>query len=1468
MRNLKRALSLGLAAVMVMGMMIVGTSAKSYTDSDKIENQVAVEVLGEIGAMVGNEDGSFAPDRVVTRAEMAVLLTRILYGNDLNVDQFKGLNTFTDVPDWAEGFVNLCASLGIVAGRGDGIFDPNATVTTAEASLMLSRALGYFKNPAEFGSDWALAAVKRATQANIIGGDMVLQANAGLTRDDVAQMTFNTLTKAVPVQYNELLNVYYNENKGITYALTFYYTDTLGYKNFDLVYRTGDKGDYGRPSTTWGIGSYRASTNTPSGNDTYGLNEDGSLKPESVKMTSDDEIITVAETPDLVYTAGTKENVIYKAVGKSVVDGYTWTAYVDGAEQADPAIPANDRDATYDYTNKGAVTEIYMDDVNDKVTVVKIDYYMGEITDIREDDNGEYATVRMLSNDSETSPIDERDIYCQGFAEDDYVVFTVDEDDNGDSFVASIAAPETAEGTVTRVSKDSDPEGNQGSYVKLDDGNEYSYSDYTASDLDNMNEKHPTLDVEYRLYLDPNGYVIGFAALDDYNDNYLYVEESDSYLGTIEAKVVFTDGTEKVVTVDDEYIDTNSNRATTVASALKGNVYAWTESDGVYTLRQILTYNTTRPTTNHYKDTQDQAVSDSTNSYEIENGVAYIKINGTLYIVDEDTAFIDTDEQILYTGYENVPDYVNSTGAEKVMFWAIDSNGDQVLDSVFIYSGEASNDNKTYFYVADESDFETYDKNKMYKEHNLYIDSEKTTLIFTQSAHDQITGKGLYCVERTNGDGVVTDISAVTAYKTPQVVGTRSFALSADKADQWVTNDDTIFVVATYDLKTNGTEYQTPVITKGDLRDMEADEDYTTQAIVVKPNKSDEPAELVYIVKYEIQTFDNTITFVAGDDANYTVTDVKGTAIAGNKLGVNDNQNAQFKIAYDANLYVLNSVKVGDVELEADANGVYTIKNVTKDMTVTVNLSEKSDTFISFYTSQYALNTTEIYVNGTKLDNSTLTESGVGMRSFPVKAGDTVIMTNSAFSTSGEVYVDADHTVTGTVNGDARSLTFTVSGSMTMRAPATIAADVVPSTTPAINADLTLKLADGTVINGGTVTKAELNGSDKLEISVTLPEGYTASAATVNYVANSTSTNIAMTGGSTSNGVYTDTSSAAADTVIGDGSGVLKIEMTVTAPTTAKVSYSGAVVVTDASDTNTLTKLNLKGQGAAALKFKLDASEIPTYAKETKITYKLTGTTNDGEYTVTTATPGVVLGNEAGGPGNIEATGPVTVEIVKVECSKVAYDLVVNDSKYTKGTNTDVVTSGDATVGTEESLDNFAIKAASGTIQENATAKITFTVDNAGVDGQTFTTTAAVAADSNNEYVVKATDVVASTGLKITADGKGAVTITVTKVEVEKVMAKITTAISNGSGDELQVTGLSASATAVALESDGRLKVEVTLAGSGGSGVAADGSYIVTDGNGNQVGTLKIASSAGNTATFYIDAPSDLVEYNFTAVKI
>ena len=55
MRNLKRALSLALASVMLLGMMVVGTSAASYKDVDSKDNLEAIEVLKAVGVMTGDE---------------------------------------------------------------------------------------------------------------------------------------------------------------------------------------------------------------------------------------------------------------------------------------------------------------------------------------------------------------------------------------------------------------------------------------------------------------------------------------------------------------------------------------------------------------------------------------------------------------------------------------------------------------------------------------------------------------------------------------------------------------------------------------------------------------------------------------------------------------------------------------------------------------------------------------------------------------------------------------------------------------------------------------------------------------------------------------------------------------------------------------------------------------------------------------------------------------------------------------------------------------------------------------------------------------------------------------------------------------------------------------------------------------------------------------------------------------------
>ena len=62
MRNLKRALSMALAAIMVLGLMVVGASAAGYdsfTDKDTIVHKEAVSMITELGILAGLPDGSW-----------------------------------------------------------------------------------------------------------------------------------------------------------------------------------------------------------------------------------------------------------------------------------------------------------------------------------------------------------------------------------------------------------------------------------------------------------------------------------------------------------------------------------------------------------------------------------------------------------------------------------------------------------------------------------------------------------------------------------------------------------------------------------------------------------------------------------------------------------------------------------------------------------------------------------------------------------------------------------------------------------------------------------------------------------------------------------------------------------------------------------------------------------------------------------------------------------------------------------------------------------------------------------------------------------------------------------------------------------------------------------------------------------------------------------------------------------------
>ena len=191
MKNLKKVLALVLAFACAFTMF---AGAASFTDEADIQAKDAVNMLTALGVIEGYEDGSFDPDGVVTRAEMAKMI--FVVRNNTIDDSAYANNTskLTDITNhWAKGYIKFCESQGIIAGYGDNTFKPDATVTGVEAAKMLLVLTGYDADKAGLtGHNWSTNTLKYAGSAGILD-DVNSGLESGLPRQYAAQMIYNTL---------------------------------------------------------------------------------------------------------------------------------------------------------------------------------------------------------------------------------------------------------------------------------------------------------------------------------------------------------------------------------------------------------------------------------------------------------------------------------------------------------------------------------------------------------------------------------------------------------------------------------------------------------------------------------------------------------------------------------------------------------------------------------------------------------------------------------------------------------------------------------------------------------------------------------------------------------------------------------------------------------------------------------------------------------------------------------------------------------------------------------------------------------------------------------------------------------------------------------------------------------------------------------------------------------------------------
>ena len=111
----------------------------SNTFSDVPKGYWAANYIGymqQFGIITGYSDGSFRSDAPVTRAEFATIASRF-------EKLTEGSKSFTDVPDtyWAARYINFAATRGWVTGYSDGTFKPENTITRAEVAAITCRLL-------------------------------------------------------------------------------------------------------------------------------------------------------------------------------------------------------------------------------------------------------------------------------------------------------------------------------------------------------------------------------------------------------------------------------------------------------------------------------------------------------------------------------------------------------------------------------------------------------------------------------------------------------------------------------------------------------------------------------------------------------------------------------------------------------------------------------------------------------------------------------------------------------------------------------------------------------------------------------------------------------------------------------------------------------------------------------------------------------------------------------------------------------------------------------------------------------------------------------------------------------------------------------------------------------------------------------------------------------------------------------
>lgn len=172
-------------------------------------NRKAAELnrTDHLAFLSGYANGTFEPDRNMTRAEVTTMFARLL-AEKMAADQTYS-NTFSDVAKshWAANYIGYMQQFGIITGYADGSFRPDASVTRAEFAAIASRFERLTEGTKSFSdvpsSHWAAKYINFAATRGWVNGyaDGTFRPNNSITRAEVAAVTCRLLERNADQSY-------------------------------------------------------------------------------------------------------------------------------------------------------------------------------------------------------------------------------------------------------------------------------------------------------------------------------------------------------------------------------------------------------------------------------------------------------------------------------------------------------------------------------------------------------------------------------------------------------------------------------------------------------------------------------------------------------------------------------------------------------------------------------------------------------------------------------------------------------------------------------------------------------------------------------------------------------------------------------------------------------------------------------------------------------------------------------------------------------------------------------------------------------------------------------------------------------------------------------------------------------------------------------------------------------------------